>query len=88
MSADKKILKYMTEQNRPYSATDVLNNLHKEIGKTQVIKSLESLASSGSLAEKVYGKQKIYFLNQNNLPTLGNPRFLQFFLNNSQVWIV
>ena len=36
-TADKKILEYMTAQNRPYSATDVLMNLHKEIGKTQVI---------------------------------------------------
>ena len=36
MGADEKILQYMTAQNRPYSATDVLNNLHKEIGKTQV----------------------------------------------------
>lgn len=31
-TADKKILEYMTAQNRPYSATDVLMNLHKEIG--------------------------------------------------------
>ena len=34
----------------------------------QVIKSLESLFSSGHLTEKAYGKQKIYFLNQAKLP--------------------
>jgi len=70
-AADDKILQYMRDQNRPYSATDVLLNLHKEIGKTQVVKSLETLAKAGHLAEKVYGKQKIYFVNQNTLPSLG-----------------
>ena len=70
-AADKKILKYMQDQNRPYSATDVLLNLHKEIGKTQVVKSLESLSKAGHLVEKVYGKQKIYFVNQHSLPSLG-----------------
>ena len=70
-AADKKILNYMQDQNRPYSATDVLLNLHKEIGKTQVVKSLEGLAKAGHLVEKVYGKQKIYFVNQNTLPSLG-----------------
>ena len=28
------ILTYLEKQNRPYSATDVLNNLHKEFSKT------------------------------------------------------
>ena len=28
------ILDYLNKQNRPYSAVDILNNLHKEYGKT------------------------------------------------------
>lgn len=32
--APAKILDYMKAQNRPYSAVDVFNNLHKEFGKT------------------------------------------------------
>lgn len=68
---DKKILAYLREQNRPYSATDIFTNLHKAIGKTQVSKSLESLSKCGDLVEKCYGKQKIYFVNQASLPGLG-----------------
>ena len=41
--ANAKILSYMEKQNRPYSVNDVFMNLHKEIGKTAVQKSLDAL---------------------------------------------
>ncbi|PIO71267.1 Tat binding protein 1(TBP-1)-interacting protein [Teladorsagia circumcincta] len=59
-----KIPEYMLEQNRPYSATDVFTNLRQEFGKTLVLKVLESSVSSGILKDKVIGKQKIFYANQ------------------------
>ena len=34
VAAVTAILDYLNMQNRPYSAVDILNNLHKEYGKT------------------------------------------------------
>ncbi|KAK6055025.1 methyltransferase domain protein, partial [Cooperia oncophora] len=62
-----KIPEYMLEQNRPYSAVDVFTNLRQEFGKTLVLKVLESSVSSGVLKDKVIGKQKIFYANQDKL---------------------
>ncbi|CAD5115859.1 DgyrCDS4799 [Dimorphilus gyrociliatus] len=64
------ILQYITQQNRPYSATDIFNNLHGKFGKTAVVKALESLAADGKLVEKIYGKQKVYGPNQDSMPSI------------------
>lgn len=61
---DEAVYSYMKAQNRPYSANDVFLNLQKKIGKTQIIKSMEKLAVDSKLVEKVYGKSKIYVINQ------------------------
>ncbi|XP_017288985.1 homologous-pairing protein 2 homolog [Kryptolebias marmoratus] len=60
------ILAYLNEKNRPYSAQDVFCNLQKQhgLGKTAVVKAMELLALEGKIKEKIYGKQKIYFANQ------------------------
>ncbi|XP_066554621.1 homologous-pairing protein 2 homolog isoform X1 [Amia ocellicauda] len=60
------ILNYLNEKNRPYSAQDVFGNLQKQhgLGKTAVVKAMETLAQQGKIKEKVYGKQKIYFADQ------------------------
>jgi hypothetical protein len=58
-------LKYETNfHNKNYFKGDVFLNLHGEVGKTQCVKILASLASSKELVEKEYGKQKIYFAFQ------------------------
>lgn len=57
---DATILDYLQQQNRPYSAVDIFTNLHKEIGKTAVVKCLEALAEQKKIVEKIYGKQKVY----------------------------
>ncbi|XP_063156504.1 homologous-pairing protein 2 homolog [Candoia aspera] len=61
------LLRYLQEQNRPHSAQDVFGNLQRQhgLGKTAVVKALEQLAQQGKIKEKVYGKQKIYFPDQN-----------------------
>ncbi|XP_032946820.1 homologous-pairing protein 2 homolog isoform X2 [Rhinolophus ferrumequinum] len=64
--APEILLRYLQEQNRPYSAQDVFGNLQREhgLGKAAVVKALEQLAQQGKIKEKMYGKQKIYFANQ------------------------
>ena len=57
---EKAIQEYLEKQNRPYSAGDIFLNLHKEFGKTAVVKALEGLAENGKVIEKIYGKQKVY----------------------------
>ncbi|XP_047113072.1 homologous-pairing protein 2 homolog [Schistocerca piceifrons] len=64
MSASEAVLKYLRDQNRPYSANDIFMNLHKEFGKTAIQKALDELTEKGKLKEKIYGKQKVYAIEQ------------------------
>ncbi|XP_062031597.1 homologous-pairing protein 2 homolog [Lepus europaeus] len=68
------LLRYLQEQNRPYSAQDVFGNLQREhgLGKAAVVKALEQLAQQGKIREKAYGKQKIYFADQAQLDTVSD----------------
>uniref|UniRef100_E1BEL5 Homologous-pairing protein 2 homolog n=1 Tax=Bos taurus TaxID=9913 RepID=E1BEL5_BOVIN len=68
------LLKYLQEQNRPYSAQDVFGNLQREhgLGKTAVVKALEQLAQQGKIKEKMYGKQKIYFADQDQFDVVSD----------------
>ena len=75
--APAKILKYMLDQNRPYSAIDILTNLHKEFGKTCVQRTLDQLVAEGKLVEKTYGKQKIYVANQSHFPDVDEAELKQ-----------
>ena len=50
--ATKAILEYLNRTNRPYSAGDIFNNLHKEFGKTAVTRALDDLAANGKIKEK------------------------------------
>lgn len=69
-NADTAIQQYLVKQNRPYSAIDIFNNLHKEYGKTLVVRTLETLAESGKIKEKAYGKQKVYCADQCQYPDI------------------
>jgi hypothetical protein len=64
--AKKLVIKYMTQQNRPYSAIQIFDNLHQRISKPVLQRVLDSLSSSSDsvIKCKEYGKAKIYFLNQ------------------------
>ena len=75
--AAKLIKEYMKLQNRPYSAIQIFDNLHKRIQKSAVEKVLMKLSkeedkttSHPVLCEKEYGKAKIYYYNQAQLPSL------------------
>ncbi len=68
--AKKLILKYLRQQNRPYSVIQIHENLHKRIVKPTVERSLTSLSEvggGGGLLCKEYGKAKIYFPDQSTM---------------------
>ncbi|XP_064648117.1 homologous-pairing protein 2 homolog [Lineus longissimus] len=67
--ASAAVLGYLNRQNRPYSANDIFNNLHKEFGKTAVEKCLESMADDGKIKRKLNGKQKVYAADQTQFPS-------------------
>ncbi|XP_074623836.1 homologous-pairing protein 2 homolog [Acropora palmata] len=58
--ATDAVLAYLVKQNRPYSSADIFSNLHKQFGKTAIQRSLEKLASKGTISEKINGKQRVY----------------------------
>ncbi len=69
-AAKKLVLKYFQLQNRPYSALQIYDNFHKRIPKSTVERVLASLCENqGGLSSKEYGKAKIYFMDQNLLPS-------------------
>ncbi|KAE8752574.1 hypothetical protein FOCC_FOCC000696 [Frankliniella occidentalis] len=65
MGVNEAVLEYLVGQNRPYSATDVTQNLLNAHSKGAVQKALEHLAAQGRIIEKENGKQKVYCALQN-----------------------
>lgn len=71
-AAKKLILMYFKQQNRPYSAIQIEDNLHKRISKSMVEKALASLTGPGQgIIRKEYGKTAIYFPDQSLIAAVG-----------------
>jgi 26S proteasome regulatory subunit (ATPase 3-interacting protein) len=64
MDPSEVVLKYLRDQNRPYDAEDIFNNLHQEITKHDVQKALERLVEIGTVTRMVCGMQEIYGAKQ------------------------
>ncbi|KAI4467675.1 tbp-1 interacting protein [Holotrichia oblita] len=67
--ATDEVLRFMQTQNRPFSANDVMQNVQKEHTKTTVQKALDKLVNENKLFEKIYGKQKVYCVVQEDVDT-------------------
>ncbi|CAO2828398.1 unnamed protein product [Amaranthus hypochondriacus] len=64
-NAEVIVLNFVNEQNRPLNTQNVADALQKyNLKKTAVQKALDSLADSGKISFKEYGKQKIYIARQ------------------------
>ncbi|PVV01056.1 hypothetical protein BB560_004542, partial [Smittium megazygosporum] len=61
------IIDYLEKINRPVNATDIANSMQGTISKTNIQKILTSLADSGQIIGKQYGKQSIYCASQENI---------------------
>lgn len=51
----------MKKEFRPYSATDLVLNLHSRISKSNMTKILEELVEDEEICVKSYGKNSFYF---------------------------
>ncbi|KAF8924322.1 Tat binding protein 1-interacting protein-domain-containing protein [Dissophora ornata] len=65
--SEKLVLDYLTKQNRPYSVTDVISNLHASISKTECQRVVNALVEKELLTTKLYGKQAIYVVRQDTI---------------------
>lgn len=64
-SVEGIVLNYVNEQNRPLNSQNAADALQKyNLKKTAVQKALDTLADSGQISFKEYGKQKIYIARQ------------------------
>ncbi|KAG3079408.1 hypothetical protein PI124_g19652 [Phytophthora idaei] len=66
--AEAAVLDYMRKTNRPYNLLNVFENMHRAIAKPSLTNLLDNLVAKEELVSKMYGKAKIYYMNQNNLP--------------------
>jgi hypothetical protein len=67
-AAKKLLLQYLKQQNRPYSAIQMFDNLHKRIPKATLERVLTVLCGPGEgVLSKEYGKTRIYFPDQSLL---------------------
>src|SRR5271169_1313234 len=53
--ANSLVLSYLRKQNRPYSATDITNNLHNQVSKSTAQKVLQELVEAGGVHCKTQG---------------------------------
>ncbi|CDR37234.1 CYFA0S01e08724g1_1 [Cyberlindnera fabianii] len=61
---ESTILDYLNKQYRPYSTTDIIQNLHGEIGRAAAVKAIEALVSDGKIVSKLYGKVVVSCANK------------------------
>jgi 26S proteasome regulatory subunit (ATPase 3-interacting protein) len=66
------VYEYLSKMSRPFSAGEIHNNLQTEfgLGKTLVQKALDNMTQEGNIKEKVYGKSKIYFIDQSKVEVI------------------
>ena len=75
-----EVKNYLEKTNRPFSANDVFNNLNtndRKLSKTGVTRALEDLSGDQLIVEKINGKQKIYFADQNNFEAIDDNQIKQ-----------
>lgn len=55
---------YLLDQNRPYSATNIVDNLHKQVKRAQLERILTKLEKDNVITLKMFKKTKLYLANQ------------------------
>jgi len=84
-AAKKLILLYLRQQNRPYSAIQIYDNLHKRITKPLIERVLNAICAANDcdLICKEYGKAKIYFIDQNTMTSNYTPAELDSLIHDN-----
>eukprot|EP00656_Telonema_subtile_P000089 TRINITY_DN10038_c0_g1_i2.p1 TRINITY_DN10038_c0_g1~~TRINITY_DN10038_c0_g1_i2.p1 ORF type:complete len:234 (-),score=61.27 TRINITY_DN10038_c0_g1_i2:254-955(-) len=68
--AGKYVLAYMQAQNRPFNAQIIADNMRGKIRKALVENALVKLTEDGSVTEKLFGKAKVFWANQDRFETV------------------
>lgn len=85
-SAEGIVLNFVNEQNRPLNSQNAADSLQKfNLKKAAVQKALDSLADSGKISFKEYGKQKIYMARQDQFDIPNNEELNQMKEQNSKL---
>ncbi|XP_010458788.1 PREDICTED: homologous-pairing protein 2 homolog [Camelina sativa] len=80
------VLNFVNEQNRPLNTQNAADALQKfNLKKTAVQKALDSLADSGKITFKEYGKQKIYIARQDQFEIPNNEELAQMKEDNANL---
>lgn len=80
------LLNFLNEKNRPYSATNLVDELHGEFSKTVIQKSLDSLVDSNQIVCKLCGKTtKLYYANQDGKETATKEQLLEMDQRNDEL---
>ncbi|KAL6523463.1 Homologous-pairing protein 2 [Orobanche gracilis] len=80
------VLNYVNEQYRPLNSQNVADSLQKfNLKKDAIQKALDSLANSGKINFKEYGKQKIYLDRQDQFDIPNNDELNQMKEENSKI---
>ncbi|XP_051149527.1 homologous-pairing protein 2 homolog [Andrographis paniculata] len=85
-SSEGIVLNYVNEQNRPLNSQNVADSLQKfNLKKAAVQKALDSLADSGKISFKEYGKQKLYLARQDQFDIPNNEELNQMKEDNAKL---
>lgn len=60
------VKQFLHSANRPYSCNDIANNFQNKHNKAAITKALDELVTDKEVIEKINGKQKIFFITQDN----------------------
>ncbi|XP_020582152.1 homologous-pairing protein 2 homolog isoform X2 [Phalaenopsis equestris] len=85
-STEGIVLGFVNEQNRPLNSQNVADALQKyNLKKSAIQKALDTLADTGQISFKEYGKQKIYLARQDQFKILSSQELDQMKRENSQL---
>ena len=73
------VLKFLLDKNRPYSITNLVDEMHGEYSKTVLQKSVDQLVENGQITCKLFGKTtKLYFAKQEGKEVASKEELTQF----------
>jgi hypothetical protein len=75
----EKLFQLMEAENRPFAFNDIHERIGKSIAKQPLQKALELLIAKKRIIEKVYGKQKVFCVN-NKLNNVSNETVSKTFI--------
>ncbi|KAK4852198.1 hypothetical protein QYF36_021808 [Acer negundo] len=85
-NAEAIVLNYVNEQNRPLNSQNVADSLQKfNLKKAAIQKSLDSLADSGKISFREFGKQKVYIARQDQFDIPNSEELIQMKEENAKL---